>query len=46
MSYLLYCVEMDDPETACGEDCLNKLLLIEWYKQITSFVDFKVVYKN
>ena len=28
---------MDDPETACGEDCLNKLLLIEWYEQIIRF---------
>lgn len=45
MSYFLYCVEMDDPETACGEDCLNKLLLIEWYKQITLFVYFKVFTK-
>ena len=47
MTYLFsFCAEMDDPETACGEDCLNKLLLIEWYEQITSFVYFKVVYKK
>lgn len=26
-----FCIELDDPETACGEDCLNRLLLIEWY---------------
>ena len=26
-----FIIEMDDPETACGEDCLNRLLLIEWY---------------
>ena len=22
--------EQDDPEDACGENCLNRLLMIEW----------------
>ena len=25
-----YPVEQDDPEDACGENCLNRLLMIEW----------------
>ena len=41
---------MDDPETACGEDCLNRLLLIEWYYHVIYvvmlFVYLKVVYKT
>lgn len=24
-------IEMDEPEDACGEACLNRLLMIEWY---------------
>lgn len=42
-------VELDDPDTACGEDCLNRLLLIEWYGHFIGyrlFVCFKLVCKK
>ncbi len=28
---LLAIIEQDDSEDACGENCLNRLLMIEWY---------------
>ncbi len=31
-------VEMDDPEEACGENCLNRVLMIEWYVSFVLFV--------
>lgn len=27
----LFTVELDESEDACGENCLNRLLMIEWY---------------
>ena len=27
---IIIIVEMDDPSDACGENCLNRLLMIEW----------------
>lgn len=28
--YLIICIEVDDASEACGENCLNRLLMIEW----------------
>ena len=45
LNKMCYClsrmyVELDDPDTACGEDCLNRLLLIEWYGHFIGYRSF------
>ena len=35
--YTIYLIETDDPEEACGDNCLNRILMIEWFGCLNTF---------